>query len=96
MIRACLSASLVTASDKKSEPGFREEAHLGNWFASQIVRFPRSRWCRKRKGRGGLPPGCSGEHAVDDNVDGETKPLVAIAGDELCGVGGDQGEPVGR
>jgi hypothetical protein len=41
-------------------------------------------------------PGCLGKHAVDDNVDGEAKPLVAIASDHLCGVGGDQREPVGR
>ena len=31
-----------------------------------------------------------------NNVDGEAKPLVAIAGDHLRGVGGDQREPVGR
>jgi len=45
---------------------------------------------------GGLLPGCSGEHAVDHDVDGEAKPLGSIAGDHLRGVGGDQREPVGR
>ena len=47
-------------------------------------------------GRRGLPPGCPGDHAVDNNVDGEAKPLVAIPGDHLCGVGGDKREPIGR
>ena len=36
--------------------------------------------------RGGLPPGCSGDDAVDNYVDGEAKPLLAIAGDHLRGV----------
>jgi hypothetical protein len=40
------------------------------------------------------PPDCSGDHAVKDNIDGEAKPLVAIAGDHLRGVGGDNWEPV--
>jgi hypothetical protein len=43
-----------------------------------------------------LLPGCSSDHAVDNSVDGEAEPLVAIAGDHLCGVGGDQREPLGR
>jgi hypothetical protein len=46
--------------------------------------------------RGGLLPGCSGDHAVDNNVDGEAKPLVAIARDHLRGVSGNQRKPVGR
>ena len=40
--------------------------------------------------------GCSDEHAVDNNVDGKAKPLFAIAGDHLRGVGGEKWEPVGR
>jgi hypothetical protein len=43
----------------------------------------------------GLPPGCSGDHAVDDDVDGEAKPFVAVAGDHLRRVGGEKREPVG-
>jgi len=50
----------------------------------------------ERPPRTGLPPGCSGEHAVENNVDGEVEPLVAAAGDELRGVGGDEREPAGR
>jgi hypothetical protein len=46
--------------------------------------------------RAGLSAGCSGEHAVDDDVDDDVEAFLAIAGDELCGVGGDEGEPVGR
>ena len=46
--------------------------------------------------RNGLPAGCSGDHAVDNNVDGEAKPLISIAGDHLRGVGGEKREPVGR
>ena len=46
-------------------------------------------------GRHGLPPGCSREHAVDGDVDCETKPLGAIAGDHRRGVGGQEREPVG-
>ena len=30
--------------------------------------------------RDGLPSGCSGEYAVDNNVDGEAGPLVAALG----------------
>ncbi len=45
----------------------------------------------------GLSPAAgSGDHAVDENVDGESEALVAVAGDHLGGVGGDQREPVGR
>ncbi len=46
--------------------------------------------------RDGLPPGCSGDYAVENNVDGETKPLVAITGDHLRGMGDEKREPVGR
>jgi hypothetical protein len=42
------------------------------------------------------PPDCSGDHAVKDNVDGEAKPFVTIAGDHLRCVGGDNWESVGR
>ena len=45
---------------------------------------------------GGLAPSGPGDHAVDDNVDGEAKPLVAITGDHLGGVGHQKREPVGR
>ena len=55
-----------------------------------------SSWASLLPGRDRLPPGCSGDHAVDNNVDGEAEPRVAIAGDHLRGVGGDQREPVGR
>jgi hypothetical protein len=37
--------------------------------------------------RSGLPPACSGEHAVENKVDGEAKPLIGIAGDHLRSVG---------
>lgn len=43
-----------------------------------------------------LRAGCSGDHAVDNNVGGEAKPLVAIAGDRLSGVVSDEREPFGR
>ena len=42
-----------------------------------------------------LWPGCSGDHAVDDNVDGEAKPFVAIAGDHLRSVGDEERESLG-
>ena len=42
-----------------------------------------------------LPPGTSGDQAVDDDVDGERKPLIGIAGDHLGSVGGDERKPVG-
>ena len=44
---------------------------------------------------GGLAPSGPGDHAVDDNVDGEAKP-VAVAGDHLDGVSGEQRKSVGR
>jgi len=34
------------------------------------------------------PPGCSGEDAVENDIDSVAEPLVAIAGDHLRGVGG--------
>ena len=46
--------------------------------------------------RNGLPAGCSGDDAVDNNVDGKAKPLIPIAGDHLRGVGGEKREPVAR
>ncbi len=47
-------------------------------------------------GEGRLPTGCSGEQPVGNDVDGETEPLVAVAGDHLRGVGDDKREAVGR
>lgn len=43
-----------------------------------------------------LPSGRSGEHAVDKNVDGEIKPLIAIASDHVRSMGSEMREPVGR
>jgi len=43
-----------------------------------------------------LAPVCSGDHTVDNNVDGEAKPLIAIASNHLRGVGGKKRKPVGR
>jgi hypothetical protein len=34
----------------------------------------------------------SGDHAVDNNVDGETKPHFGVAGDHLSGVANDEGK----
>jgi len=42
---------------------------------------------RALPGRRDLPPGCSGDNAVDDDIDGKTETLVAIATDHLRGVG---------
>lgn len=43
-----------------------------------------------------LPSGRSGEHAVDKNVDGEIKPLIAIASDHVRSMGSEMRESVGR
>jgi hypothetical protein len=43
-----------------------------------------------------LPSDCSGQDAIESNVDGEAEPLVAIAGDHLGGVGGEKRKPVRR
>ena len=39
-----------------------------------------------------LAAGCACHDAVDNNVDGEAKPLVAVTGDHLRGVGGEKRE----
>jgi len=43
-----------------------------------------------------LATNCSGEQAVDNDVYGDSEPYIAVVGDHLRGVGGDQREPVGR
>jgi hypothetical protein len=53
-------------------------------------------WASPLAGRHWFAPGRSGDHAVDNHVDGEAKPFVAIAGDHLRGVGGDKREPFRR
>lgn len=44
----------------------------------------------------GLPPGCPGEHAVYDDVDGEAEAFLAVAGDHLGGVGDEHREALRR
>lgn len=51
---------------------------------------------RKELSPGDSPPGCSGDHAIDDDVDGEAEPLVAIASHHLRCVGRHQRALVGR
>ncbi len=43
-----------------------------------------------------LMRGCTSENAIENNVDGEAEPLVAIAGDHLRRVGDDQGKAIRR
>jgi hypothetical protein len=60
------------------------------WLFVTHASFSAGLWRRQLSGR------CPAQHAVDHYIDGEAKPFVGIAGDQLSGVGGNEREVAGR